>query len=233
MSGRGATSYLTKLAQCELLTKIQPGRSDTPSTGNRVRHMAGDQDSARCAFLLFLFSGASFIFRFVFYFLVRLFAVLVSQLFFLFHVVIPQDIADGRFCDVKGHPIAYVKEEKSVFFLLLLYCIIYMCVQYICYNCIFRYKLSEIYCSFGIGDEWELGERVIYEYIYRYLRIQVFFVCKENMQLLIILGPILIREYVQRKRQRTEYSRENLRQYVQQGGSIFQNLKLQCVVVAK
>ena len=132
MSGRGAPSYLTKLAQCELLTKIQPGRSDTPSIGNRVRHMAGDQDSARCAFLLFLFSGASFIFRFVFYFLVRLFAVLVSQLFFLFHVVIPQDIADGRFCDVKGHPIAYVKEEKSVFFLLLLYNI-YVCTLYSIY----------------------------------------------------------------------------------------------------
>ena len=76
-----------------------------------------------------LFSGSSFIFRFVFYFLVRLFAVLVSQLFFLFHVVIPQDIADGRFCDVKGHPIAYVKEEKSVFFLLLLYNI-YVCTVY-------------------------------------------------------------------------------------------------------
>ena len=102
-----------------------------------------------CAFLLFWFHNCSF----------------YSTLSF------PRTLQMADFVTSKAIPLPMPTwRKKKVYFSFFSY-IIYMCVQYICYNCICRYKLSEIYCSFGIGDEWELGERVIYEYIYRYLRI--------------------------------------------------------------
>ena len=125
---------------------------------------------------------AVFVFRCVFYFPVRLlfsgssFTFWCAFLLFWFHncsfystLSFPRTLQMADFVTSKAIPLPTWRKKK-VYFSFFSY-IIYMCVQYICYNCICSYKLSEIYCSFGIGDEWELGERVIYEYIYRYLRI--------------------------------------------------------------